>query len=267
MYLTRLHTSRASHTSSTLTKSCLCQQSGSRPRVRTDGFHCCATSPTVCFHGFPCIPGVGLVLTEALNKPGYRCSRGVVRWVHPCGHASLVGVPSCRACGVDSSCVSLTSPVSSLQFPVVPGSRTIYWTQSHSLPHSANRPFLFPFSFAERNHALLKPTRVMRTHAHVIAPALPLVYALRLSWAEPRTLTTTNSTPLRALAAFAAPFSVRRPPSDHLHPGLGSRLLPWAQSLPFDGPVTHRRRPRVLNSMGKDSGLEFPVSGKSQVYA
>lgn len=103
----------------------------------------------------------------------------------------------------------------------------------------------------------------MRTHAHVIAPALPLVYALRLSWAEPRTLITTSSTPRRVLA-FAVPavaFSKRRPPSDHPHPGLGSRLLPWAHALPLDGPLTHRRRPRVLDSMGKDSGLDFPVSG------
>lgn len=103
----------------------------------------------------------------------------------------------------------------------------------------------------------------MRTHAHVIAPALPLVYALRLSWGEPRTLIAANSTAKRLLAfpSPAAAFSKRRPLPDNPCPRLGSRLLPWAHALPLDDPVTQPRTPRVLNSMGKDGDLELPVSG------
>lgn len=87
----------------------------------------------------------------------------------------------------------------------------------------------------------------MRGYSRAVAPGIPLVSisvsfaALRfLSWAEPRALPGKAAEP----SAFAGPaFADRRQ-----HPARKTvRLLPWAQAVPLEGPVTQRRPPRVID--------------------
>lgn len=117
-----------------------------------------------------------------------------------------------------------------------------------------------------RASARPRETAAMRAHTRVIAPALPLVYALRLSWAEPRALLATNSA-TRRTPAFGgpAPMFTKRCQSEHSQPRRGSRLLPWAHALPLDEAVTRPRRPRVLKNARKDVGVDFTFSGERRL--
>lgn len=109
----------------------------------------------------------------------------------------------------------------------------------------------------------------MRSHTRAIAPALPLVYALRLSWANPKVLSfapgyVSRRSPSFGVAKAPTVFTNRRQagPSQS---GSGLRLFPWAQALPLDVPAAQPRPPRVLESMRKDVGVDFPsgVSGEA----
>ncbi|CAM9374486.1 unnamed protein product [Scytosiphon promiscuus] len=112
----------------------------------------------------------------------------------------------------------------------------------------------------------------MRTHTRAIAPALPLVYALRLSWADPKVF----SFGLGHLSRRALSFAVPKGPTTAVFPSHGEvarpqpssglRLRPWAHALPLDVPVPQRRSPRVLESMRKDGGRDFPSGVSASLW-
>lgn len=106
----------------------------------------------------------------------------------------------------------------------------------------------------------------MRAHTRAIAPALPLMYALRLLWAEPRMLFATHSVGRRKAGGFVAPDAAcsKRLPTCPPQRRLGSQLLPWAHALPLDGPVVHRRRPRVRSGSRDRGTVGIAVSGANR---
>lgn len=117
-------------------------------------------------------------------------------------------------------------------------------------------------------------TAAMRAHTRAIAPALPLAYALRLWWTEPRVLLAVNST-TRRWPAFGGPtqqMSSKRCRTAVVETSQprAPRLLPWAHALPLDEPVNRPRRwPRVLENTRNDAGLDFTFSGElsdAEVY-
>lgn len=100
----------------------------------------------------------------------------------------------------------------------------------------------------------------MRAHTRVIAPALPLVYALRLSWAEPKALFSAARRIPALSTAAAQTFTILRD-TGHSKPRSTWQLLPWAHALPLDVPAPSRKSPRVMDGMRKDVGKGFTLPG------
>lgn len=113
----------------------------------------------------------------------------------------------------------------------------------------------------------------MRTHTRAIAPALPLVYALRLSWADPKFLSfapghSSRRSPSFAVAKAPTAVTTNIRQAGRSQPGGGLGLRPWTHASPQDVPAPQPRPPRVLESMRKDVGRDFPsgVSGESYLF-
>lgn len=100
----------------------------------------------------------------------------------------------------------------------------------------------------------------MRAHARVIAPALPLVYALRLSWAEPKALFSAARR-IPAFSTAAAQTFTNLRDTGHSKPRGTWQLLPWAHALPLDVPAPSRKPPGVMDGMRKDVGKGFTLPG------
>ncbi|CAM9251698.1 unnamed protein product [Ectocarpus sp. 12 AP-2014] len=100
----------------------------------------------------------------------------------------------------------------------------------------------------------------MRAHTRVIAPALPLVYALRLSWAEPKALFSAARR-IPAFSTAAAQTFTNLRDTGHSKPRSTWQFLPWAHALPLDVPAPSRKSPRVMDGMRKDVGKGFTLPG------